>query len=361
MPQGDRRVIEKADLRAAVGAGILSEAQAANLASLASHRRVAGEGLSPGDEPFEVFRGFNEIFIVVGLIILATGWSGFAGVVMVSGSGGLTTKLATMALIGGVLTWGLSEYFIRRRRMVAPAIALAVLWMMNASWGTIALLAQPFMVAQSDFTSLPLPLFLATLLMLVHWLRFRVPFSMAIIAVGLFVCAVVFASEQAGSPREVSDLFLLSAGGPFAWITLLLGLLVFAVAMAFDFSDRFRVTRRSANGFWLHIVAAPALVNTVALTLLAQDSGTANIGLAAVLCLFAVIAILIDRRSFLIAAAGYCVVLATTVFGGDGAATTIFALGLALLLLGSFWERIRARLISTFSGILPVDRLPPTV
>jgi hypothetical protein len=28
----------------------------------------------PGDEPFELFKGFNEIFIVVGLVILTTGW-----------------------------------------------------------------------------------------------------------------------------------------------------------------------------------------------------------------------------------------------------------------------------------------------
>ena len=66
--------ISKDDLKAAVGSGLLTEAQAANLISLSDSRRGARENLAVGDEPFELFKGFNEIFIVVGLIILAVGW-----------------------------------------------------------------------------------------------------------------------------------------------------------------------------------------------------------------------------------------------------------------------------------------------
>jgi len=80
--------------------------------------------------------------------------------------------------------------------------------------------------------------------------------------------------------------------------------------MWFDGSDPHRVTRRSANGFWLHVVAAPALVNTIALSLLESDTTAANIVLLCVLFLFAIVAIIIDRRSFLIAAIGYVVVVA---------------------------------------------------
>ena len=49
------------------------------LASLADSRQGARENLAPGDEPFELFRGFNEIFIVVGLSILYAGWAGLTG------------------------------------------------------------------------------------------------------------------------------------------------------------------------------------------------------------------------------------------------------------------------------------------
>jgi hypothetical protein len=135
-----------------------------------------------------------------------------------------------------------------------------------------------------------------------------------------------------------------------------LGIVVFAVAMMFDMSDPHRVTRRSANGFWLHMVAAPALVNTMALSLLGQS----NLILLIVLAMFAIVAIVIDRRSFLIAAIGYIVALGAAVFDGTGTAPTILILGVVLLLLGAFWERIRARILRVMPGFIPLHRLPPS-
>jgi hypothetical protein len=265
-----------------------------------------------------------------------------------------------VALIGAGLLWLLSEYFVHKRRMVAPAIALSVMFASNAAFGFTAVMTEPFMIAQNDYSSVPLPLFIATLSLLVYWWRFRVPFAMAMIAVGLFIVAIVYAASRGGEVNDISDFFLLSAGGPFAWITLALGLLVFAVAMTFDMSDPHRVTRRSANGFWLHVVAAPALVNTVALSLLDRDTSGANLVLLAFLALFAIVAIVIDRRSFLIAAIGYIVALAATILDGDGAALTVLTLGIVLLLLGAFWERIRARVLKLMPGFIPLHRLPPS-
>ncbi|MEL6550793.1 MAG: hypothetical protein AAFQ54_11170 [Pseudomonadota bacterium] len=351
-------MIERDDLRAAVSAGIVTEGQAASLASLADARRGARENLAEGDEPFELFKGFNEIFIVVGLGILATGYTAVAGLYVASALGGWIERVIPVTVFGAILTWSLSEYFIRKRRMVAPAIALSLLWAGNASVGFTAWFAQPFMVAQEDFSSLPVPLALTTVALLVHWLRFKVPFALALVAIGAFIVALVLAADQAGSPRDISDLFLLSAGGPFAWITLALGIVVFGLAMTFDMSDPHRVTRRAANGFWLHVVAAPALVNTVALTLL---DGGANALLFVTLMLFAIVAIIIDRRSFLIAAVGYSVALAWVVFDGDGGAWTVLTLGLVLVFLGAFWERIRAMLLKTLKPVLPLKRLPPSV
>ena len=75
---------------------------------------------------------------------------------------------------------------------------------------------------------------------------------------------------------------------------------------------------------------------------------------------FALVAIIIDRRSFLIAAIGYIVALAGTVFDGETTALTVLILGIILLLLGAFWERIRARLLRVMGGVLPLHRLPPS-
>jgi hypothetical protein len=352
-------MIGRDDLRAAVSAGILSEAQAASLASLADSRRGARENLAPGDEPFELFRGFNEIFIVVGLCILAAGWIAMNGAAMTAETINIRTHVAVAAVIGAGALWLLSEYFITRRRMVAPAIALSILFAGNAAAGFVAWFAQLFMLAQDDYSSLPWPLMMTTAALLGFWLRFRVPFAMAMIAIGLFVVAMLLAATTAGQPGSLRELFLLSAGGPFAWITLALGLAVFLAAMWFDMSDPHRVTRRSANGFWLHVVAAPALVNTIALSLLERDGAGSNLVLLAVLGFFALVAIVIDRRSFLIAAIGYSVAVALTILDGNGAATTVFALGVVLLILGAYWERIRARLLRLLP-FLPTHLLPPS-
>ncbi len=348
------------DLRAAVGAGIVTEAQAVHLKALSDSRRGARAGLSEGDEPFELFKGFNEIFIVVGLVILTMGWMGVSAIYIGLSLGGTMPRTVWVAVIGAAVLWALSEYFIRRRRMVAPAITLSVLFAGNAAIGFAAAFSQPFMVAQQDYASLPMPLALTVLALGVFWLRFRVPFAMAMIALGLFATAMVVAAASAGTPESLTELFLLSAGGPFAWITLAIGALVFVAAMAFDLSDPHRVTRRAANGFWLHVVAAPALVNTVALSLLARETAAANGTLLAFLAAIALIAIVIDRRSFLIAGVGYCVVLASTVFEAEGGVFTVLILGLALLLLGAFWERIRAALLRLLP-FLPLNRLPPSI
>ena len=350
-------MIGRDDLKAAVGAGIVTEAQAASLAGLADSRRGARSDLAIGDEPFELFTGFNEIFIVVGLLILSFGWASFVGIAYASQ---ISNPQQFALLYGGAGTaalWLLSEYFVRRRRMVAPAIALSILFAINAALAMTAYFAQPFMVAQADYSSLPWPFAVGTFTLLIYWFRFRVPFAMAMIAVGCFIVAILMAATSQGTPQSPSDLFLLSAGGPFAWITLLLGLAVFAVAMMFDMSDPHRVTRRAANGFWLHVVAAPALVNTIALTLLDRD---ANWALFGVMMVFAVVAIIIDRRSFLIAAIGYILALASTVFDGDSAAMTVLLLGVILLLLGAFWEKIRARLLRLLPRFVPLHRLPPS-
>ena len=350
-------MIGRDDLKAAVGAGIVTEAQAASLADLADSRRGARSDLAIGDEPFELFKGFNEIFIVVGLLIVSFGWASFVGIAYASQ---ISNPQQFALLYGGAGTaalWLLSEYFVRRRRMVAPAIALSILFAINAALAMTAYFAQPFMVAQADYSSLPWPFAVGTFTLLIYWFRFRVPFAMAMIAVGCFIVAILMTATSQGTPQSPSDLFLLSAGGPFAWITLLLGLAVFAVAMMFDMSDPHRVTRRAANGFWLHVVAAPALVNTIALTLLDRD---ANWALFGVMMVFAVVAIIIDRRSFLIAAIGYILALASTVFDGDSAAMTVLLLVVILLLLGAFWEKIRARLLRLLPRFVPLHRLPPS-
>ncbi len=351
-------MIEKDDLRAAVAAGTITEAQAARILTLSAERKGHLSAARPDEEPFELFKGFNEIFIVVGLVILAAGWAGVSTAAALTGFNNVFALIVARSLVAAGIIWALSEYFIRRRRMVAPAITLTIFWALNATLGFSASYAEPFMVAQQDWSSTIVPLALASGALLIYWVRFRVPFALALVAIGIFILLTVALAVQAGDPSELSDLFLLSNEGPFALATLLFGVGVFAVAMWFDMSDPHRVTRRASNGFWLHVVAAPAIVNTVALTLITSEAPGARLALVVFLGALALVAIVIDRRSFLIAAVGYVVALSAQLEEGMGIATLILLLGIVLVLLGAFWERIRGVLMGMLP-FLPRAKLPP--
>ncbi|WGH80280.1 hypothetical protein [Jannaschia ovalis] len=347
--------LEPADLRAAVGAGIVTEAQAARLAALAADRRNGRDGARPGEEPFELFRGFNEIFIVVGLGILASGW--FGVLALAAGLGdwsavwtlGLSATLLLIAL--------LAEYFIRRRRMVAPAILLTVGWTI-VTFGLLSLLFRSVtLLGGVDPEGSILPLLLTALAVGAFWLRYRVPFAMAAMAAAAFGALILTLAAATGEDVTTESLLLLSGEGPFALGTLAFGLVLFGFAMRFDMADPHRVSLRSASGFWLHVVAAPAIVNTVALSLLEGGTGARAL-LAVFLAAIALVAVVIDRRSFLISAAGYTVALVAVATEGDAFAPVILAIGAALVALGAGWQAARARLVAPLPGRLR-DRLPP--
>lgn len=344
------------DIRAAVSAGTLSEAQAASLIVLAEERAGLRQHMKGLDEPFELFKGFNEVFIVVGLAILYLGWSGLTGFSLFgAGEGGFIFGMGFgfLALLALVL---LSKYFIIRRRMVAPAIALTVMVGLSGMQFGLSFAAmldteiQGTLAWSFGITAAVLTAFYST-----H----RVPFAVALIALSVFGSAFGLLTLGGTFPDSPSDLFLLSAKGPFALLTIGLGLVGFVIAMWFDMSDPHRVTRRAQAGFWLHVIAAPAIVNTVALTLFEIGTVSANLYLTAFVILMAMVAIVIDRRSFLVAAVGYMVALAITVADEDGAPFVILALGAGLVLLGAKWEALRRSVMRALPAFPGKTRLPP--
>ena len=209
---------------------------------------------------------------MVGLIILSAGWAGVVGWAIYDELQVWKSTAIYYAAVTAVLIWLVSEYFIRRRRMVGPAILLSVMFAGNAAFGFVQQYAQVFMLVQEDFSSLIFPGLLTVGAVFLFWLRFKVPFAMALIALGLFGTALLAAATRSGTPEDITDIFVFSAESSFAWITILLGLVTFFAAMYFDGSDPYRVTRRSAQGFWLHLIAAPMIINTVALSLLSEES-----------------------------------------------------------------------------------------
>ena len=342
------------DIRAAVAAGVMTEAQAAALVVLSEDRAGVRKHIDGLDEPFELFKGFNEIFIVVGLSILYLGYAGVTGMTILGTTQGYILGMVyALVGVGGVIA--LARYFTLKRRMVAPSIALAIIF---------ALMAAQFgfgFAAMLDLTtpgSLTTAAGLSTLFLSAYYALFRVPFTVALIALSVFATTFGFATLGGNFPTDPRDIFLLSADGPFAAMTIVLGLIGLIIALGFDMSDPHRVTRRASSGFWLHVIAAPAIVNTVALTLF--DTGTlfAQLTLAGFLALMALFAVVIDRRSFLVAGVGYVVALAITVVEGQ-AFFVILMLGAGLVLLGAQWEALRRSIMRNLPRFPGKHRLPP--
>ena len=177
-------MIEKDDVRAAVQAGILNEAQAASLMQLSHARAGARRDLPPSDEPFELFKGFNEIFIVVGLVVLAIGWGILVTTLVTIRTVDLNNTALILGAVAAVMLWCLAEYFIRARRMIAPSIALTVLFAFN-SFSTLNIAySAPIMVGRGDLSTLVIPTALSCALIYIFWWRYRVTIALEEISLG---------------------------------------------------------------------------------------------------------------------------------------------------------------------------------
>jgi hypothetical protein len=344
------------DLRAAVAAGILSEAQAASLSALANDRAGKRAALPQEDEPFEFFRGFSEIFISIGLVILLTGVTA-----LLAAFGGFAL-LTLVPLMSAAIAWWWATYFTLKRRMTLPSMVLATAFGIGILIFAFTVLGRSAIdergVAIGGFT-------LAALGLVAWYRRFRLPF--AAFLTGAAVLGAVYSITAsastlyalAGSTSGYSALFDLGKSPAFATATLLFGIGAFLIGMWFDIRDPHRLGRHSATAFWCHLLAAPALVNTVAVTLM-NGGGTGFLAIA--LVLITALALVIDRRSFLTAAIAYIAIVIAWVMGSTGGTSWIFVLlilGGFITAIGTWWVQLRAWLMGVLPDFPGKSRLPP--
>ena len=344
------------DLRASVAAGIMTEAQAARILTLAQQRAGTRAMLSGDDEPFELFRGFSEIFISVGLVLLVTG---FVGIASLAGS------VVLVSALGVALCWALAAYFTRRRRMALPSIVL-VSGFAGALFGVIAGVLDLFGTMELETTGTVMLIGGLMIAGLLAWFRvFKVPFTMFLIGLtGLGIILYLTTTLRPGANwNDLRDVFDLRQGSGLALGTLVFGVLAFLGGMAFDLRDPHRLGRMAASGFWLHLLAAPALVNTVALTFLNIGTTAGNLMLAGALAIITLLALIIDRRSFLTAGIGYMgVLLGLALQAGEGALTwawLLILMGGFVTLIGAFWNQTRGAVLRALPAFPGKARLPP--
>lgn len=345
------------DIRAAVGAGILDEVQATRLLALGEARLGQREALAPDDEPFELFRGFAEIFVSLGIVLLFAGILTFA--TMAQG--------VWSAAVAAGLAWLFATYFTRKRRMALPSIVLAIVFALGTS-GTIGMLMSDWLESETGARTAGLVFLGLCLAALVAYFRaFKVPFVAFLM--GLAVAGIVFVLVDWAIPFGAeavtfADAFDLTKGTSLPVATLVVGLIALTAGLWCDMKDPHRLGRWSATGFWCHMLAAPALVNTLALTAYNTGEGAGTmILLALCLALFAALALVIDRRSFLSAGVVYLgILIAWALQAGDSVgsfATLLIVLGAFLTFMGAFWTDLRARVLRALPDFPGKDRLPP--
>lgn len=337
------------DLQAAVDAGVIDAAQAEKLRAM---RGASSPTLGPDGEPaladeerFRFLNGFNDVFLTIGVLLVA-------GAVLAATSTSFFGLgwAATMAVGAGVF-WVLSDILVARLRAVLPGMVLSVLFVVFAAAAVVIQLhwdnlktsnwdvASELAFWRNPTLVFGLPALIASL---IFYLRFRLPFTLALIACFGYVVA-------ARSLQEIG------VGVSFA--TIGYGLVILAVALFYDARDPRRVTRLSDCAFWLHLVAAPLIVSPALMLIKSSTNGgaTSSIILLTVF-LLALFALAIDRRALLVSSlASFTVAVYDVLSGGislpdSGGMPISFIMTLALvggfvLILGVFWHPLRNRLL----------------
>ncbi|WP_428429670.1 hypothetical protein [Pararhizobium sp.] len=300
-------------------------------------------------------RGFHDILITIGVIVALVGlW----------GIGSLFAVFPAIVI--------LSEILIRRQRLALPAVALTVAL---AHWtGVFAMLVVGWVPEFYDnlmigLVALPI---CATVLAAFYW-RYRVPLALAATLVSLVLLAV-----------DIVLLLMTKATGSFyifieypglsACVFLIGALGLFTAAMSYDIADPTRKSRQSDVAFWLHLAAAPALLYAMLSFIFLRNvtgewwgDATSPSDAAAVLAivvLFMMIGLIIDRRAFVtsgllsLGLAIWTILQRGGVDFSDYFSVTVLAVGIVVLMIGIFWQVLRRAIVSVLPATI-TSRLHP--
>ncbi len=279
------------------------------------------------EENFKLISGFNDIYVVIACLLL-----------LVSSTWMLRPFNETAAVLTlPVLSWGLAEFFVLKRKMALPAIIL-LLSFVGGVFATGLNLFQT--LGDSGFI---ISSALSAVATFIHWQRFKVPITISVCGGAVIAFIVLSAVTIApGLEKSVSTMVFIS------------GLFAFMYAMYWDISDRTRTSHHSDVAFWLHLVSAPLIVHPVFLNLGILTGTESLSGVLIVLALYlvmTVISIIIDRRAFMVSSLAYVLYALSNYLETFGSIDYGFAIigtivGSALLLLSAFWHPTRMILLN---------------
>lgn len=349
-------MLTRNDLDEAVRSGIITAAQADSLLELPAKRHEARQAMTLRDERFVFMRSFNEFFIALGVVLLGVG--------LTTAGSGETPFAVAMSWAFPVIVWGLAEYLTAIKRYTLPSIVLAVLF----TFAVVMLAGRYISLLPTHSVDVDyLPSFLHGESLMVclallfasiaFYVRFRLPFSLLLIVGSAIPLIIMFVDRAIGLPDK----------GVLNIVLLLVGLVVFAVGLRFDMSDRERLTRRADCAFWLILAAAPLIVHPVVslISSLNLVDLMANVATLAAVAVFVLIALIVDRRAFLVSSliyVGASIISGIGAIAGEGNAlwATLVVIGGAVVLLGVGWQKARAFVMrplpQSFASHFPVIR-----
>ena len=344
----------ESDLEAAVAAGALAAPQAASFRDFVASRRHVP---AVAEAQFRLLTGFNDIFLAIAAVILlvALAWIGQSIGPKIDMEG----PSPVAGLLVAAASWGLAEFFTRRRRMALPSILLMLAFVggvfeASAAGLVIAIGEDNLQSGQAAALVFAAGAAIAAAAAWFHWRRFRVPITVAAgVAALVAVVLGLIASALVGDGQNISDVEGQRIKSILEGIALVLGVGTFLLAMWWDGSDPRRETRRSDVAFWLHLLAAPLIVHPVfSLLGLTEGKATTLDGMAviALYVLLGLVALAIDRRALLVSALAYVLYALNSLFETYGVvelnvALTALVIGSALLLLSAFWTNARRAVV----------------
>lgn len=355
-------MFDKRDLDAAVAAGVLDRETAARLAGFLQSR---GDPAAPGDpENLRFLANFNDVFISIGIVLLAFGVTAASGLMLGSTGSPLLVLAPVLALF-----WVLLEYFAGRRRLLLPSMTLSL----GVTLIAMILAATLGAGIEGEFSERILRRGLNTVRDFGIWAslgalaaagaiyaRFRLPFALFLIAVAAAVGIYTLAASQG----RWGEIF----GGTVSFVV---GIATLAVAIVFDARDPSRKSLSSDNAFWLHFAAAPQVMLGLRGILSGGGFEPAGAAEATVLLValgfFSALSLALNRRA-LIAAALFSFWLALGVLvesaAGSGVSAitwTLIILGAGIVLLGGGWSTARRLVLAVvprrglFARIFPPE------
>lgn len=367
-------MFDRSDLAAAKEAGLLTDAQLNRLEAFITQRNdPAAAGHS---ESLRFLSNFNDVFITIGIIILAIGLTAVTAVIVGPMVGSLATG-GSLAFAGAFILmpvagamWLLAEYFCKRRRLVLPSMALITIFVLYSglSFGILSSgisglnpeTIESFTDAWGTLGNAGVATFVGGLVaaVLAFW-RFRLPFSLLLIALSAAAAAHTFFAFFG----NIGDVI-----GGFSFFAI--GLLTLSAAIFFDAKDPKRVTRNSDHAFWLHVAAAPQLIwglrSLVTGSGLTMPDMMEAVLIVGILVLIGIISLALDRRALIVSGLlTFAMALGRIVEAtGGGEQTTLITttvlLGTGIILLGGGWRTARRNVLRVLPNIPLTDRLFPS-